>query len=201
MKRFSSFSAWLLLIVSALLLILPSHWFPSFYDVRYSGSAALLGALIIRFSPRLFWVNDSAHSADKKNQAVDEFQFLLSIFILSNVAGELGLFRLYRAGFQYDKLLHFGISFISAYRLPNLLNRRFDISFTRAFLVIFAGILLVGVGWELYEFSLDAVLGTHLYGVYGENISTDTWLDLASDLIGIFIGIGLAVAEHKKSAS
>jgi hypothetical protein len=52
-RIFIIISVWGLLISGIVLLAFPTEWFPSFYDVRFFGWAALLNVAIILFLPRI----------------------------------------------------------------------------------------------------------------------------------------------------
>lgn len=194
MKLFISASSWFLLIVGAALMVLPLQWFPSFYDARYTGAASLIGAFAIQFVPKLL---GAPHDA-RKESAVREFQFLITLFIMANAAGELGLFYLFKNGFQYDKLLHFSISFVSVWRIPVLLEKRYDVRPKRALGIVLASVILAGILWEVYEFIADAVWHTRLDGVFGTSIRSNTIADLTTNGIGAISGAFVALYRLRK---
>ncbi|MEK7623390.1 MAG: hypothetical protein AAB408_01840, partial [Patescibacteria group bacterium] len=78
MKKFTKIAVLNLLCAGILMLLLPTHWFPSFYDVRYVGYASFLGAFLILFLPAMIRVAQYVPNAHKKNQAVDSFEFFIS---------------------------------------------------------------------------------------------------------------------------
>lgn len=191
MKLFITLSSVVLVLAGVMLLVVPVRWFPSFYDARYSGLASLLGALITQLIPKFF----GASGDSKEDRAVCEFQFLLTVFVIGNTAGELGLFHIFQNAFQYDKLLHFGISFISTWRMPALFEQRYAIRPIRATLLTLVGIIIVGVVWEGYEFLVDLVWHTRLFGVFGSNVRPDTIADIIWNSVGA--ASGAALAFHK----
>lgn len=195
MKIFIKFSFFTLGIAGLLLLMLPISIFPSFYDVRYMGWAALVGAGIIFLIPSLLRVPANTPNAQKKNQAVDLLQGLLALIIMANALGDLGLYQLYKIGFEFDKVIHFIVPFIGVLILPLFFEGRFGIRPLYSVALAFLLSLPLGVGWEIFEYLADYFLETHIYGVYGADLARDTKLDLIFDaagstlavLIGVFI--------------
>lgn len=191
MRVFITLASWILVLVGAVLVVAPLAWFPPFYDARYTGLASLLGGLIIPLIPRFFTVSKE----EKKDTAVLEFQFLLTLFMIANTIGELGFFRVFQGRFQYDKLLHFGISFVSVWRMPELLERRYEIRAKRAIAITTCGIIAAGMLWEVYEFLVDSVWHTRLLGVFGSDVRPDTIADIIWNSVGA--ASGAALAFHK----
>jgi len=195
MKFFIKFSIVSLSLAGLILLILPLSVFPDFYDVRYMGWAALVGAAIIYFVPRFLQVSPQNPHVQKKNQAVDLLQWLLAVVIMANALGDLGLYQLYKIGFEFDKVIHFIIPLTGVLILPLFFQGRFGMLPLPSIALAFFLSLPLGVGWEIFEYLADYFLGTHIYGVYGQNMLRDTKLDLLFDasgstlavLIGIFI--------------
>lgn len=194
MKLFIALSSWLLVLMGTVLMAAPVEWFPPFYDARYTGIALLLGALVIQLIPRFFRVVKDY----KKNGAVDEFQFLITLFIIGNAAGELGFFHIFQDSFQYDKLLHFSTSFASVWRMPSLLERRYGLEPIRAVIFTLAGILVSGALWEVYEFGVDAVWHTRLHGVFGSDVRPDTIADIALNSLGALAGAAASLYKAKQ---
>ncbi len=189
-----------LCLSGALLLTLPISFFPSFYDVRYMGFAALFGAGVIYFVPRLLRVNNQNPNASTKNQAVQMLQGLLVFIITLNALGDLGLYQLYRIGFEFDKIIHFLIPFSCVLILPIFFKRRFEIRSLSAIFIAFSLSLFLGIGWELFEYLSDSLLKTHIYGVYGSDIRRDTIRDLVFGIIGSSVAglISLFLPHWKK---
>jgi VanZ family protein len=108
--------------------------------------------------------------------------------ILSNAAGDLGLYQLYKVGFEFDKLLHFVNSLLCAAVVPVILNKRFGINFARAVLISFLAVVIGGLIWEIYEYGVDLIWETHIAGIYGLNVKDDTIRDLIPNAAGALIG-------------
>ncbi len=166
------------------MLLLPTHWFPSFYDVRYVGYASFLGAFLILFLPAMIRVAQYVPNAHKKNQAVDSFEFFISFTFMGNALGDLGLYQLYRIGFEFDKLLHFVIPGIAIYMLTILFYHRFEMQYSYALLAALLLTIFGSVTWELYEYASDYFFRTHIFGVDGFDVTNDTAFDLLFDIGG-----------------
>lgn len=192
MKKFVNILLLLIFSAGVIFLLAPEQWFPSFYDVRYMGWAALAGATLVFLSPRLLRVPEKAVNAEQKNHAAEMFQVLLLYVVVSNALGDLGLYELYRFGFQFDKVLHFLTPLVSVYFLSRIVQERFSLSSLRARLWALVLIFLSSFSWELYEYLADIFLQTHLYGVYGSDIYHDTTLDLFFGVSGAVGGFLLA---------
>lgn len=184
MNIFVRWTIILLAVAGVILLIFPVPWFPSFYDVRYMGWAALGGVVLIFALPWLARVKEGAPDAGRKNKAADLMQMFLAFMIASNALGDLGLYKLYKIGFEYDKVLHFFTPFLGVIFVSLFLSGRFGISKAKSIAIAVAIFLACGVSWEVYEYLADMYLKTHISGVYGVDISTDTKFDLLFDLIG-----------------
>jgi hypothetical protein len=187
-RIFITISVWGLFISEIILLVFPIDWFPRFYDVRFFGWASLLGAAAILFLPKLIVVKEGSADAGRKNNAAGLFQIFIAIMLLNNAAGDLGLYQLYKIGFEFDKLIHFGNSLLCAAAVPVILNKRFGIRFARAIIISFFAVLMGGAIWEIYEYGVDLIWETHIAGIYGLDVKDDTTRDLLFNSAGAIIG-------------
>lgn len=192
MKRYVLVGVGLLSLSGIIVLVLPKQIFPSFYDVRYMGLSAIVGASVILFLPKFLRVSPQKTNAKQKNHGAELFQLFLFIAVVSNAVGDLGLYELYRFGFQFDKLIHFTTTLLAVYVLSQVLEERFALAFARA--RIYTCCIVVGsiVGWEFYEYIVDQLWFTHLYGVFGSDTFKDTKLDITFGLVGLVIGLLLS---------
>jgi len=92
MKLFIRISIITLLFAGLILVSFPVNWFPSFYDVRYLGLAAIVSVAAIVILPWILAVLTDAADDKNKKQAINLFQFLLTISIMLNALGDLGLY-------------------------------------------------------------------------------------------------------------
>lgn len=171
MKQLFSKLAIAFFIVAGFVLLLTdkARW-PAYYDLPYMGWAALACAVAIFVFPK-------------------HYQSALALILLFNASGDLGLYELYRHGFEYDKVIHFVSPLIATLGLAKYLGVK------RAILIVIAG----AVGWELFEFLSDALIKTHLFGVYRHQIFRDTLTDLAMNLLGILTAICYTFLQHDRS--
>ncbi|MBU1102348.1 hypothetical protein KJ853_01675 [Patescibacteria group bacterium] len=189
MNKFIKALIYFLLIGGIILLVFPVRWFPSFYDVRYMGWMALAGSAIIFFLPGLIFAPKKAAETSKKNRVALWLQYFLAFTFAANAFGDLGLYKLYQYGFEFDKALHFLISLLAVIILPFVLGERWKIRPAYAVLISFFTVVVFGVGWEVYEYLADLLLKTHISGVYGLDISADTKADLLFDFLGSATGV------------
>jgi hypothetical protein len=188
MNTFVEFSIVLFLCAGIILLVLPVSWFPTFYDVRYMGYAALTYVVLVTFLPRLFRVSENESDVGRKKYAVDLFQFALAFTFISNAVGDLGLYQLYKIGFEFDKLLHFITPFLGVILISMFLNQWWEVMPKYSIVIALGFIIFCSVAWEIYEYLADVILKTHISGVYGLNISVDTKFDLFYDAFGAALG-------------
>lgn len=180
-----------LVIIGAMLLTLPIYFFPPFYDVRYMGMAAIGGIAMIVLLPKI--LNGATRNADIKHKKkyIDLFRNFLAIAVTANMIGDLGLYQLYKVGFQYDKMIHFGISLLGVFAGTILLNNIGKIRLSYSVFIAVMIVLVCGVGWEIFERMSDFLFKTHIAGVYASDIDNDTKFDLLFDLVGALCGAGL----------
>ena len=174
----------------------PVNWFPSFYDVRYMGLAAIVSVAAIVILPWILAVLTDAADDKNKKQAINLFQFLLTISIMLNALGDLGLYQLYKIGFQYDKLVHFSSSLLGIFIGAIVLYKLFEIRLSYAAVFALITVIICGIGWEVFERISDFLFKTHVAGVYASDISNDTKFDLLFDEIGAVSGVILVYCTN-----
>ena len=157
---FSSAAIVFFIFSAALLLFTDKTIWPDSFDLPYMGYAALACALTIFLSPVRY-----------KNP--------LALVLLFNASGDIGLYELYKYGFEYDKIIHF----IS----PMIATLAFSRTFGIRKAIVIVGALVIG--WELFEYFSDALIKTHLFGIYGYQILRDTILDLVMNTLGIVMAV------------
>ena len=170
---------WIFLIAGAILIIGEKKWFPDFYDPKLFGIGSLVSAFIIILPALIF------HSSEqKKKESLINLQLILSISLALNGLGSLGLFQLYKVGFEFDKLVHFTVAFIATIALSYFLFNWYNLDFKKSIILSALLLIFAGLIWELLEFTTDLILGTKTFGIYGMDAERDTILDLVFDVLG-----------------
>jgi hypothetical protein len=188
MNTFVKISVIVLIAAGIILLSFPAPWFPSFYDVRYMGLTGIAAALIILFVPRLIMPKREEEDYERKMRAANLSQIFLAFAFICDAAGNLGLYKLYPYGFEFDKILHFFIPFAGVVILSLVLSWRWGIRKSYAILMALGIIAACGAIWEIFELSSDVLLKTHISGFYGMNANSDTIFDVLFDIIGSVTG-------------
>lgn len=116
-RLFLKYTSIVLVIIGLLLLILPKEWFPDFYKPIFMGIIALLSPILI-YLPKFILKK----SNPQKRALILNMRFVIAFSLAINIAGELGLFQLYRYGFQYDKFAHFIVPMLFAFVLGESLK-------------------------------------------------------------------------------
>lgn len=160
MKFFPKIAIVFFIISGILLLVTPTAWWPRFYDLPYMGWAALVCAMAIALAP-------------------ERFKAMLAAILFLNASGDLGLYELYHYHIEYDKVIHFVSPLIAT------LTLRKYYSWKQTVLIIVA----FALGWELFEFLADALIKTHLFGVFRQHVWSDTAGDLAMNCLGVILGL------------
>lgn len=183
-NKFIKVSVIFIAVISLILLIGNKDWFPNFYNPIFMGIMGIASVFII-LSPRLVLnpVGD-----DHKKKSIDFVQDALSLILVLSSAGGIGLYQLYRYGFQYDKFLHFFVSFILVITICNFLFYWHKIHIAKTFVYIAIGVVAAGFFWELFEYLTDLCLGTQTFGFYGELVFRDTVWDMIMNAFGAIIG-------------
>lgn len=178
-SRFLKISIWLFLAAGFILFIGEKKWFPVFYDHNLFAAGSLVSAFAIILPAFIFRSNDQ-----KKKESLLNFQVALSVSLMLNGGGALGLFQLYKIGFEYDKLVHFAVAFIATISLSHFLFRWYGLDFKKSVILSAVFLVFAGLVWELFEFLTDLILGTKTFGIYGMDIERDTKFDLIFDIFG-----------------
>ncbi|MBX4211674.1 MAG: hypothetical protein KW806_02690 [Candidatus Yanofskybacteria bacterium] len=187
-KKFIVIVIWGMLLVGAILLSAPKQWFPDFYTPRFMGVGALLFAVII-FLPQIFFRTSGQHKDFQiKKNVILNLQVILAVCFLLAGLGELGLWKLYLYGFEYDKFVHFLVPMMLTISGSHLLFHWWGLKRKNAVLVTALLVFIGSLAWEALEFYSDRIFGTQLFGVYGQNLSGDTIWDVVFDILGISIG-------------
>lgn len=160
------------------------NWFPSFYRPKIMAAASFMFALAI-YMPRLIF---RPASTLEKERALQNLQKATAACLLLTSLGTLGLYQLYRIGFEYDKLVHFLFTLIATLAIAGFASGWYGIKKSQA-LTIAVLLVLVGIGlWETIEFYADLILGIKIFEVYSRGFGRDTILDMSFGVLGIIAG-------------
>lgn len=124
------------------------------------------------------------------------FIFLFSLLIVIATLHFVALeFFLYRSYPWFDIMMHFlGGIFISLSALWFFFESEFVLfkkTYTRVFLTAIVSIVVIGVGWEIFE----VVAGIPIE----ENFILDTTVDLGVDVLGMLIGYLVFIKLYMKN--
>ena len=186
MKRTNKFIAAVFIIAGLILIFGKREWFPEFYRPQFMGIIAFVSALLI-ILPRFIFKPSSEEL--NKQKSLNLLQAVLVVGLALNSLGALGLFQLYKIGFEYDKLIHFVVPFLSVIAFSRFGLDWYGWSFGKS--IILAAVLVIfgGFFWELFEFFGDKLLKTEMSGYYGKFIIKDTVWDSAMNFFGVVAGI------------
>lgn len=183
-KNFLKFSSVGLVIMGCILLLGPNRWFPNFYSPIFMGVIALLSPFLI-YLPKFFLKK----STPQKRNLILEMRSVIAFSLLVNFAGELGLFQLYRYGFEYDKFAHFIVSMAFAFILGESLKEWEQFHSQKLMLLVFLIVFCSGILWEIFEASSNHLFKTQEWGVYGNHLALDTYKDMIFNSLGALAGI------------
>lgn len=183
-RDFLKFSSIILVITGLILLLGPKRWFPGFYNPIFMGIIALISPLLI-YLPKFILKK----STPQKRKLVLEMRSVIAFSLIVNIAGELGLYQLYKYGFEYDKFAHFIVSMLFAFILGESLKEWDRLPSKKimwlAFLIVFSS----GILWEIFEATSDFLFKTKEWGAYGRHLVLDTYLDVTFNILGALAGI------------
>lgn len=183
-RNFLKFSSITLVIIGLVLLFGPGQWFPGFYSPVFMGVVALSSPFLI-YLPKLFF----RKSTSQKRNLILEMRSVIAFALIINFAGELGLFQLYRYGFEYDKFAHSIVSMLFAFILGESLREWEHLHAKKLILIVFLIVFGSGLLWELFEAFSDFLFKTQEWGVYGRHVTLDTLKDIIFNTLGTIAGI------------
>ena len=197
MKRLPLISIFILLIAGIIIIVVPITWLPSFFDGRYLGWSMLIGVLTIYILPTFIKVPVNTPDAARKNRAAEILQYLLTIAIVANALGSLGLYELYKYNFPYSYILHVIIPLICTLLLSIVIALRWQIRSLNATIIACWLIIFCGIAWEIFENYSDNVWGTHLAVLGIGDTNNTTVINLIQDTIGAIIGAVIVLLKPR----
>jgi len=188
-KRFGEIIAIIFALSGLILFFGNRKWFPDFYNPKFMAVMAFISAFLIILPCLIF----KAKNDFKKQQLLNFTQLSLIIILTLSGLGGLGLFKIYKTGFEYDKLLHFFVPFISMIVISRFGLQWYEWSFKKSVVLAVILVLIGGIVWELFEFAMDYFFKTQMLGQYGESIIKDTVWDCISNILGIISGTVVSI--------
>lgn len=192
-RDFLKLSSLLLCTTGLVLIFGPRNWFPAFYNPIYMGIVSLVSPILI-YLPKFFLQK----STPRKRNLILQMRSVIAFSLLVNVAGELGLFQLYKFGFEYDKFAHFLVPMLFAFILSESLREWEHFSQKKIFLITFIIVFASGILWELFEILSDYFFKTQEWGVYGDHVASDTYKDMFFNALGTLSGIIVSMIPKGK---
>lgn len=191
---FLIFSSVTLVIMGLVLLLGPESWFPNFYSPVFMGVIAIISPLLIQLPQFIL-----TKSTPRKRKLILQMRTVIAAALLINFGGELGLFQLYKYGFEYDKFAHFVVCMTFAFILGESLREWEDLHSKKLMLTVFFIVFASGIVWELFEAASDYLFKTQEWGVYGEHLLIDTSTDMIFDAMGALAGIIIFKIPKRRS--
>lgn len=185
-QKISKITAIVFVIAGLVLILGKQEWFPEFYRPQFMGIIAFISAFLIVL-PRFIFEPSSEEL--NKQKSLNLLQAVLVVGLVLNSLGALGLFQLYKIGFEYDKLLHFIVPFLSVIVFNRFGLDWYGWSFGKSIILSTVLVILGGFLWEFFEFFGDNLLKTEMSGYYGKFIVKDTVWDLIINFFGVIAGI------------
>jgi len=193
MKKFINISIAIYILAGILLLVLPSELYPAFYSPTLMASLAFVSVLLILLPRIVFRVKE-----ENKKEALLRIQVTITLGLLINGAGGLGLYELYRYGIPYDKFAHFATPLIFVIGFFYFLRKWFRKSISASIILSSAAVFIGGIMWEFLEAFSDHVIGTSLFGGGTGGAFVDTVGDLSMNILGIIVATLVIKYKLKK---
>lgn len=182
------------MVIGLILLLLPENWFPNFYSPVFMGVIALVSPVLI-YLPKFFL----KRSTPQKRSLILEMRSVVAFSLIVNFAGELGLFQLYRYGFEYDKFAHFIVSMLFAFILSKSLREWEHLPLQKIIWLTLGIVFSFGILWEVFEATSDFLFKTQEWGVYGKYLALDTYRDIGFNTLGALAGIIVFAIPSKRA--
>lgn len=191
-SRFLKISVLIFLLAGFVFILGDPSWFPDFYAPKLFGIFSFISAFVIILPARIFHAHEQ-----KKKESLINLQTVITIGLFLNGFGSLGLFQLYRVGFQYDKVLHFSIALIVIPFLAYFIYNWYELTFRKSILLAALIMILTGLIWEGLEYSIDFIFKTKTFGLYGTEPIRDTILDLIFNVVGACIAVSFLLYRRR----
>jgi len=139
----------------------------------------------------------------KKVVKIDWVKYIERLWFFIMIFNTPGSLILHRLGWQYDRILHFALAFLSSFLvllilLPVFKIKRWQIEKKKiiilVFLIVFCGLFL----WELFQYTIDQLFGTKLFFDVSQNIKVDFWEDIFFGFWGLIGAISYLQKKFEK---
>ncbi len=182
-KKFIKLTVVIYIAVGFFLIFGKTSWFPEFYNPRFMGGLAFVSVLLMLAPHFVFNSN-----GEQRQQSVFLLQKVVTVTMILNGLGGLGLYQLYRFGFEYDKLMHFVGPMLFTVSASYLLHSWYATDIKKSLGAAVIIVMLFGIGWEFFELFADLWFGTETLGQYGQGIPEDTVVDIIMNSFGTLSG-------------
>jgi glycopeptide antibiotics resistance protein len=193
-KNFLKVSSITLVITGLVLLFGPRDWFPDYYNPVYMGIVALVSPALI-YLPNFILKKETP----QKRNLLLQMRSIIAFSLTVNIAGELGLFQLYKYGFEYDKFAHFIVNMLFAFILCEALKEWERLSSRKIIWLVLLIAFGAGLLWEVFEAASDYLFKTQEWGVYGKHLALDTYKDIGFNTLGALAGIVIFMIPKGKN--
>src|SRR3989344_3529316 len=197
MKTFINLSIAVYLLIGILLFVIPSETLPDFYKPSLMATLAIVSAIFM-ISPRLIFRKPKDEQSE---HALLKLQFITTLALILNGLGGLGLYKLYKYGFPYDKLMHLITPFMFVIGFSYFLRVWFRKNIITSIFASSVLVLFGAIAWEFLEAFSDRVAGTNLLGGGSGGVFWDTFWDSVMNILGIVLGIFMAKRGSKKQST
>ena len=171
-----------------------SEFISGVYNTYVVASVMLIGTIILLAPTYLFQSTD-----ENKQKVVYNFQRIIASGLLLEAAGRLGLFQLYKVGFQYDKMIHFLVPAGLVFGIAYLAHIYFNQGIYTSILTGVGMVLIAGIVWEGFEQAADFFFQANTSGINGHFTYIDTVYDLITNTLGITAGaLFFWLSAHRK---
>lgn len=180
-----------------ILAVLAVSWFTVVLGLMIGNNSVLFPYLIVdpalAFTPRLLLAALPVTKTGLKPSWLNPVELFIFFIILANAPGSLYLHSL---PIQYDRFLHYFVGFILMFMtipiLGPIFKRLFKGQQKYRFLIWSALLLFIGLfAWEFYQWAMDQLFGTHLFGDIAQPIQVDVAEDIAFGTIGLLSALPL----------
>lgn len=176
-QKFIRTTQWIFIIFGFVLFFYHPSFLPVYYRPRLMGTMAVLYSFFIQLPLLIFRAPPRSSAAAD----VERLQVGLSIWLLLNGLGSLGLWGLYQVGISYDKFVHFIFPVLVIVPGFSLVRSLYGWSSKKALITLVLLICVSAVAWEYAEYASARWLH---FGFFGQLFDQDSILDILYTCLG-----------------